>query len=140
MPAHVEHHDLEDRARLVCPRDGETMRRFSVGGVKIDRCSVCAGIWLDLGERDGLLDRRGRSLDELRTLDRGVGAPFAGGERARRRCPRDTSPLTAVRDPHQPHVEYDLCTHCGGMFFDSGELADLSRFTLAERLKWILRT
>lgn len=114
------------------------MRRFNAGGVKVDRCTVCAGIWVDLGELDALLASKGKARAELRAFDHGGGAPFEGGENAERRCPRDTNLLTPVRDPRQPHVEYDLCTHCGGMFFDSGELADLSRFTLRERLAWLL--
>ncbi|MBZ0173171.1 MAG: zf-TFIIB domain-containing protein, partial [Phycisphaerales bacterium] len=52
-------------------------------------------------------------------------------------CPRDNTPLTQVRDPKQPHVQYDLCPHCGGVFFDTGELADLTEFTLRERIGWL---
>ncbi|MAY74781.1 MAG: hypothetical protein CMJ31_08745 [Phycisphaerae bacterium] len=139
MSLNVEAHDLEDPTTLKCPRDGEDMRRFNVGGIKIDRCVVCAGIWVDLGELDDLLSLKGEAKKRLDELDHGAGAPFDDTDRGERRCPRDTALLTPVHDPKQPHIEYDRCTHCGGVFFDSGELADLSRFTLEERLRWLMR-
>ncbi len=40
-----------ERARVVrCPADGGPMRPQEIGGLVIDTCPECAGIWLDAGE------------------------------------------------------------------------------------------
>lgn len=128
-----------DDPRLGCPRDGAAMRRFDFAGVTVDRCIHCGGIWLDLGELRRVLETDGDARDELRKLDSGHAPDDSPSVVAGRRgaCPRDTTLLTAVRDARQRHIEYDLCTHCGGVFFDAGELVDLSEFTLRERLRWM---
>ena len=41
----------------------------------------------------------------------------------------------SILDSPQRHIEYELCMICGGIFLDSGELQDLDKFTLIERLK-----
>ena len=38
----------------------------------------------------------------------------------------------------QPHIRYEGCTVCHGVFFDAGEFSDMKRFTLAERLAAIV--
>ena len=46
----------EDRKRLrdlhfmKCPKDGHDMVEEDVGGVKVDRCSFCEGVFFDPGE------------------------------------------------------------------------------------------
>ena len=128
---------LKPAERLACPRDGEPMRRWTLEGVEVDRCTVCAGIWLDAGELERLLGLSGEAREDLGRLDHGMGEePIM--ERDPRRCPRDDAPLREVTDRRQQHIAYDVCDTCGGMFFDTGELQDLSRFTLEERVRYLL--
>ena len=50
----------EDRKRLrelhymKCPKDGHDMVEQDLGGVKVDRCSFCEGIFFDAGEMEQL--------------------------------------------------------------------------------------
>lgn len=37
-----------------CPNDGTPMQQFPKGGVHIDRCPTCGGIFLDAGELEAL--------------------------------------------------------------------------------------
>lgn len=126
---------------VTCPKDGTTMERFDAEGVAVDRCPTCRGIWLDLGELRELLDRDPDSpplIVQLDTPERRVQrthSPLSPDEWI---CPRDSARLTSLRDPRQPHLEYELCSICGGVYFDAGELADLSRYTLLERLRAML--
>ncbi|MEL6739199.1 MAG: zf-TFIIB domain-containing protein [Planctomycetota bacterium] len=126
-----------------CPRDGAEMRKIDVEGIVIDRCETCGGIWLDLGELHRLLSlhdaqTRLAQLDPAHDPVHDYVPPTAEALAASRapadrgRCPREGQHLTGVRDPQQPHVEYDLCTHCGGTFYDAGELRDLSVLTIGE--------
>ena len=47
-------------------------------------------------------------------------------KRGRIRSPRTGALMIIVQDPDDPSVEFDVCPECGGCFFDSGELAELT--------------
>jgi uncharacterized protein len=40
-----------------CPVDNETLVMSDRGGVEIDYCPKCRGVWLDRGELDKIIDR-----------------------------------------------------------------------------------
>jgi len=40
---------------LRCPIDGAPMRELDIGGVHIDRCESCRGLWFDAGELTTML-------------------------------------------------------------------------------------
>lgn len=40
-----------------CPVDGETLVMADRGGVEIDYCPKCRGVWLDRGELDKIIER-----------------------------------------------------------------------------------
>jgi len=42
---------------MKCPNDGATLTMSERGGVEIDYCPECRGVWLDRGELDKILDR-----------------------------------------------------------------------------------
>ncbi|MEZ6318899.1 MAG: zf-TFIIB domain-containing protein [Phycisphaerales bacterium] len=126
----------EDGA-VSCPKDQTPMERLDLAGVAIDRCPGCGGIWLDAGELRAILDAGGVARHQIESLE---GRPHVEPQHRPQPllCPRDHSRMSVHHDPHQKHIEFDLCSKCGGVFFDAGELADLSRFTIGERLKGLL--
>ena len=46
---------------MQCPNDGPTLTMSERGGIEIDDCPTCRGVWLDRGELDKIIDR---SLDQ----------------------------------------------------------------------------
>jgi Zn-finger nucleic acid-binding protein len=97
------------------------MKKGNIGGVLADKCSNCGGIWLDSGElesiqsgdkkeRQELVEEAKRELvQEKNRLLTTVGL-----------CPKcQKEPLSIL---HRSGVELDGCPHCGGLFFDKGEL------------------
>lgn len=42
---------------MQCPVDGEMLVISERGGVEIDYCPKCRGVWLDRGELDKIIDR-----------------------------------------------------------------------------------
>lgn len=42
---------------MQCPVDGETLVMADRGGVEIDYCPKCRGVWLDRGELDKIIER-----------------------------------------------------------------------------------
>lgn len=133
--------------KIRCPRDGVVMHKFRVGGgsslgggdgdaaddadgvIVLDRCHVCRGFWVDLGELEVVLKQSGcvaklaerHPTSEIRdeTLD----------------CPRCSTQLVRHAHHQQRHLKLDTCSVCGGIFFDAQELTDLSAFTLLERVR-----
>jgi Zn-finger nucleic acid-binding protein len=42
---------------MKCPNDGATLTMSERGGIEIDYCPECRGVWLDRGELDKIIDR-----------------------------------------------------------------------------------
>jgi Zn-finger nucleic acid-binding protein len=139
-PSHPPEPEPSMRELLIsCPKDGEPMNRVTLGAVAVDRCPVCVRRGLAGRGRVGEDPGRARSTTPARwtRLDSiGVKEPIVRPQPLE--CPRDHHRMSVHHDPKQKHVEYDLCTKCGGMFFDAGELSDLTEFTLGERVKSLL--
>lgn len=128
---------------LMCPKDGVPMERYRIGegdnAIEIDRCPECGGIYLDRGELAQLMAHKFDSEKLLKQLDREPAAGGApSGEVIEMKCPRDGTPMVTYRAHDQKHLEYEVCPQCGGIFFDAGELHDLSKVTLLDRLRGLL--
>ncbi len=118
---------------LICPGCGVEMQTVSLAGVEVERCPECKGLWFDLMELQDVRAVEG-SAAELGDDKAQGGIRNEGG----RECPRCPSLLLKTRDPDQPHIEYDKCPVCSGIYFDAGEFADLQEVTLLEKLKsWL---
>lgn len=91
------------------------------GGIELDCCPVCRGLWFDAGELALLAEKAGRTL-RLES----AGAPgAAGGEGVRRRCPRCDRRLETIPVGGAPRVECDRCPAGHGFWFDKGEVGSL---------------
>jgi Zn-dependent protease with chaperone function/Zn-finger nucleic acid-binding protein len=89
----------------------ETMAR---GGVLVDVCKTCKGVWLDRG-KVFLLSRKPKELDRL--LSSETEEPVLTG----RQCPR--CHVNLQETPFlRPDLLVDRCPECEGYWFDSGEL------------------
>jgi Zn-finger nucleic acid-binding protein len=129
--------DIPD-PRLRCPKDATLMEKMRVGELTVDHCARCGAMWFDPYELDAVLQQKSAATK----IDYGTAAAdyqYNVHRPTPMLCPRDRSPLVAVPDSRQPHVEIDICKSCGGVLLDSGELKDLSEFTLKERLKAFLQ-
>ena len=117
-----------------CPKCDGDFESFRYEGIDLDRCSSCEGLWFDAAEREQVAaSERPEAID-------------SGSRRTARRfnemtdvdCPRCATRMTRVADREQSHIEYEFCPACRGSFFDAGEFRDLSKVSLAEKLKRIL--
>lgn len=117
-----------------CPKCNVAMTPRTVGSVEIDMCPSCHGLWLDRLEKETLLSDPTLARKADAASGKGSGNLTPGPYL----CPRDKGTLISLGDPRQPHVRYEQCTVCGGVFLDAGELKDLSEVTLRERLRMTL--
>ena len=123
---------------VVNPLNGEAMRKLDIGGVKIDRCEKTGAIWLDRGELGqlALLDARYKGV--IKTIDRRKPDDVPRETRGPIACPRDGATMLIVRDPDDEAVEFDVCPDCGGCYFDSGELGELTEYSFTDRIRVML--
>lgn len=110
----------------VCPRCDCALVILSWGGMDVDVCPTCRGLWLDQGELEELLDRtRARVDDPLLAFQRAVG--HSSASKRAHLCPRCDHRLREVeavcgRSDSAP-VHVDRCPRGHGLWFDKGELS-----------------
>ncbi len=128
----------EDDPVVLNPLNGRPMHKLDIGGVKIDRCESTGAIWLDRGELGqlALLDARYKRV--IKAIDQTRPDETPRKARGQIRSPRTGALMLIVRDPDDPSIEFDVCPECGGCFFDSGELAELTDYSFADRLRAML--
>jgi len=109
---------------MKCPRDGSELQAVDVGGVELDKCHKCDGLWLDYGE---LKTIRSMNLDEVEEqLEQKYGNPDVQPAKvdAYMRCPRcgDEGRLMRHHVSYMKPVEVDRCQQCQGIWLDDTEL------------------
>lgn len=101
---------------LKCPKCKGTMAALHHDGMKVERCTKCGGLFFeDLGAKQ--LKRmpgdqpRGKSPEEIRE----------GREQGEAKCPFCGDVMVKMVDNKRPHVWYEFCPDCDGVFFAAGE-------------------
>jgi hypothetical protein len=105
---------------IVCVKCTQVLSKSNVGGVEVDLCPRCGGLWLDRGEITRLSNIPDAELESLRLalLGGGKGPPPVPCA-TKHHCPACTGTLKeVVLGP----VHVDYCPQCHGIFLDRGEL------------------
>jgi Zn-finger nucleic acid-binding protein len=100
-------------------------------GIELVRCRACRGMLL----AEGMLDRIRDAVRADEFFDTGhpkVGRALDGAGPFD--CPACGEPMRSLPHPDQKHVRIESCAACGALFLDAGELIDLSRDSLLERV------
>jgi len=116
---------------MECPKCNAAMAEHTLstlsGGVTVDRCSDCKGIWFDIGEAEQLKDKW--MSDFIDDGDADVGREHNGIRDIN--CPRCSKKMIELSDPVQTHIQYEACSE-HGMYFDAGEFTDYKYETLMD--------
>ena len=112
---------------MKCPHDGAELQAVDVGGVELDKCHQCDGLWLDYGELKAI---RNMDLGEIEEeLEKTYGNPEVkeGSTEGYMRCPRCGVEGRLMRHhvSFMKPVEVDRCQQCHGMWLDDTELDKL---------------
>lgn len=113
---------------MQCPKCGHPMEQVSFSAIEVDRCTLCKGLWFDLLEHERLKAMPG--AEAIDAGDAGVGALFNRDDRIH--CPRCGGGMIRMVDPEQPHIWYESCGACHGVFFDAGEFTDYKQRTAGD--------
>ena len=114
-----------------CPKCHSEMEKVVFEKIEINRCSHCQGIWFDLHEHEIL-----KKLSHSEAID--IGNPKVGkayNKITKIKCPVCTTPMIRMVDHQQPHIWYESCATCHGVFFDAGEFTDYKHHTPMDFIK-----
>ena len=112
---------------LRCPRCSVSLVHLMIGGVEVDVCEACGGLWLDRLELsrfehpedvfgDALMAHLSQFPVEI--VDRSI----------RLRCPRHPAVVMMRRAfSRSVPTQIDECPQCGGLWLDADELARIRR-------------
>ncbi|RME48588.1 MAG: hypothetical protein D6795_12775 [Deltaproteobacteria bacterium] len=107
-----------------CPKCGGMLRcRRMPGGIEIDVCMGCHGLWFDRGEA--------AAWGDLTTDFPGIERVAGQGRDHGLTCPRCGGRLQEIPFAAQGHLKLDRCTACHGIWFDRDEIIEFDR--LADR-------
>ncbi len=111
-----------------CPKCDQNMETVDYEGIRVDRCVHCKGIWFDMLEAEHL--KRIEGSESIDIGDPAVGEQFDQIDRIE--CPKCHEPMLRMVDRRQPHIWYESCPVCYGLFFDAGEFADFKEETVLD--------
>lgn len=116
------------RKGIDCPACGSPMEVAFERGVEIHRCIGCAGLWLDPGELDALVDDPGPRSTNVATVREGMkNVLVTTGPVQYRKCPRCSAVMARRNFGSHSGVIVDECRR-HGMYLDPGEFEAIEAF------------
>jgi Zn-finger nucleic acid-binding protein len=131
MESNIAGQTRNEAQTLNCPKCKAAMEKVAFGGTTVDRCVTCKGLWFDAREHEHLKEAEGS--EAIDTGSKGGSPPMPPG--AKVMCPVCHTPMIQMSDHNQPHLKYESCTVCYGVFFDAGEFRDFKEVTVAEAVR-----
>lgn len=107
------------------------MEKVTFSQVEIDRCTQCRGLWFDLLEHEVLKKTQGSEAIDIG--DPKVGKSYRNVDNIL--CPVCQARMVKMVDNDQPHIWYEACSTCYGVFFDAGEFTDFKEDTLFDTIR-----
>ena len=106
-----------------CPVCKNPMITLELNDVEIDHCCECAGIWLDAGELEMLLDDQAGSKKLIKSFNIDKAA-----KEKKRKCPICSKKMEKIIvGTEEPTLLIDRCPKGDGLWFDEGELNDICK-------------
>jgi len=124
---------LHPSVKMECPRDGAVLEAKPLGGVSVETCPRCGGMFLRHGELNEIAHTT-RGDVEGATVDHDSFAHPDDHESLS--CPNDGSTMAKVDFNVDTAIILDYCGRCGGFWVDADELprieAEVKRLNDAE--------
>ena len=93
--------------------------------IELDMCAECKGVWFDSGELELVLQtNQAESIDEL--IKKIRNSPDAKTNEKKRKCPICGKKMDKKNIGEDPEVLIDACNEGHGLWFDGGEVIQLS--------------
>ncbi len=106
--------------QMRCPKCSSRMEPVTYQEITVERCTTCYGLFFGMLEFDDL-----KAIEDSARIDIGDAAVGRLYDAMRDvTCPACGARMIKMVDSHQPHLTYEACTVCHGVFFDAGEFRD----------------
>jgi uncharacterized protein len=116
---------------MQCPKCNAPMEDVTYADITVERCTSCRGIWFDARKHVHLAAIKGSEAIDIG--DPAVGKKY--NQIGKATCPVCTSPMMRMVDVDQPHIWYESCKVCKGVFFDAAEFRDFKDHTIIDWFK-----
>jgi hypothetical protein len=104
---------------MICPNCKNTKwEKFNLGGIIIDKCPNCKGLWFDGGELYQAIEKGVYYSSKIDSEKQIVNSPEIA-----KKCPRCKAAMKRIR---RENVYIDICADCKGIWCDEGEFRELS--------------
>ena len=113
---------------MTCPKCKSEMAKVFHESIEINRCTGCEGLWFDMLEEEHL--KAIADSEDSVSGDPKVGKSFDNVDRIA--CPVCHTRMMRMVDARQPHIRYESCPVCYGVFFDAGEFRDYKKETVLD--------
>lgn len=107
------------------------MEKVQYRNIEVDRCTECKGLWFDMLEAENLKELEGSESIDIG--DARVGKEYNKIEKIN--CPSCDATMLRMVDNEQPHIWYESCPVCYGVFFDAGEFRDYKEENILDFFK-----
>jgi Zn-finger nucleic acid-binding protein len=107
---------------MQCPKCKAAMEDVTFADITVERCSGCHGLWFDSSKVEKLVAIKG--ADAIDTGGSEEGKKY--NEISKISCPVCQTPMIRMVELDHPHIWYESCKVCKGVFLDAGEFRDLA--------------
>lgn len=123
----TEANDIFDggQQELICPKCASTMEKVHFDSYTIDRCTSCKGLFLD-----AIAHERLESMEGSECIDTGEPHREDYDQVVRINCPACHTRMIRMVDHRQPHIWYESCPVCFGVYLDAGEFRQQKEHTM----------
>lgn len=120
---------LPQVSAALCPNCDIGLSHITFGGLSLDICPDCTGVWLDAGELSVLAECTPDELHQVQNdaavKRQGVSALWNANPNLM--CPKCCVSLAAPDLVYGADVPLDSCLHCNGVWVGAGNLSAISR-------------
>jgi hypothetical protein len=111
---------------MICPTCKSDMIVVEYNKIELDYCTNCQGAWFDSGELELLLESR--SLESANVLLSKIqNSEEAESSEKKRKCPICGRKMKKTSIGQEPEILIDICRWGDGLWFDGGELGQLTK-------------
>lgn len=111
---------------MICPVCKHDMVVVEYHNIELDYCNSCRGVWFDSGELELLLTSQ--SIEEPKAFFAGIlNSQEAASSEKKRNCPICGRRMKKTTISEQPKILIDACRDKHGLWFDRGEVTQVTR-------------